>query len=109
MSTIPICFCITDSIPSWAGIASIAIGYRNPTLIHHADSTAVRSALVNRPAQGNFPLRNWADSTQHGLIQGQEHRRRCLIAVTSTVLALVGRTGSRFGIDLVHRNAAVSI
>lgn len=49
----------------YAQIASIPVGYNNPTLITAATSPEMVSALVNRPATGNFPAENW-----HSLLRG---------------------------------------
>lgn len=43
----------------YAQIASIPVGYNNPTLIKAATSEEMIQALVNRPAIGNFPSTNW--------------------------------------------------
>jgi 4-aminobutyrate aminotransferase/(S)-3-amino-2-methylpropionate transaminase len=44
----------------FAQIASIPLGYNNPTLLQVAKSDAMASALANRPAMGNFPQHDWA-------------------------------------------------
>jgi 4-aminobutyrate aminotransferase/(S)-3-amino-2-methylpropionate transaminase len=44
----------------YSQIASIPVGYNNPHLIATMQSPAVVSALVNRPALGNFPQHDWA-------------------------------------------------
>ncbi|CDK26935.1 unnamed protein product [Kuraishia capsulata CBS 1993] len=45
----------------YAQIASIALGYNNPALIEAAKSDRMISALVQRPALGNFPSAEFAD------------------------------------------------
>lgn len=45
----------------YAQIASIPLGYNNPTLIEAAKDSKTISALVNRPASGNFPSTNYAE------------------------------------------------
>ena len=54
---------------SYSQIASIAIGYNNPKLLEAAQSTKMASALVNRPAMGNFPQHDWADILESGLMK----------------------------------------
>ena len=46
----------------YAQIASIPVGYNNPTLLKAAQSTEFARALMNRPALGNFPPSDWADT-----------------------------------------------
>lgn len=53
----------------YAQIASIAIGYNNPALLGAAKSQEVQSALVNRPALGNFPQHDWADILRDSLLK----------------------------------------
>lgn len=53
----------------YAQIASIPVGYNNKTLIEAAKSPEMISALVNRPAIGNFPCQNWTALLQHGLMR----------------------------------------
>ncbi|KAH6986422.1 aminotransferase class-III-domain-containing protein [Ilyonectria sp. MPI-CAGE-AT-0026] len=53
----------------YAQIASIAIGYNNPTLLATAQSRAIQTALVNRPALGNFPQHDWGDILRDGLLK----------------------------------------
>ncbi|KAJ6098469.1 hypothetical protein N7467_000004 [Penicillium canescens] len=53
----------------YAQIASIPVGYNNPTLINAAKSPEIVSALVNRPAVGNFPSRQWLALLREGLMR----------------------------------------
>lgn len=53
----------------YSQIASIPVGYNNPTLIEGARSPDVISALVNRPALGNFPSSRWHDVLKDGLLR----------------------------------------
>jgi 4-aminobutyrate aminotransferase/(S)-3-amino-2-methylpropionate transaminase len=53
----------------YAQIASIPVGYNNPTLIQAAQSPDMVSALVNRPAIGNFPSRHWLKLLRDGLMR----------------------------------------
>ena len=53
----------------YSQIASIPVGYNNPTLIAAAKSPEMISALVNRPAIGNFPSGAWADILRNGLLR----------------------------------------
>ncbi|OGM46990.1 hypothetical protein ABOM_004443, partial [Aspergillus bombycis] len=53
----------------YAQIASIPVGYNNPTLVKAAQSPAMISALVNRPAIGNFPSQQWLDLLRGGLMR----------------------------------------
>ena len=46
----------------YAQIASIPVGYNNPNLMKAAQSTEFARALMNRPALGNFPPSDWADT-----------------------------------------------
>lgn len=55
--------------PSFSQIASIPIGYNNPALARTASSPAMVSALINRPALGNFPSRDWAQILSTGLLR----------------------------------------
>jgi 4-aminobutyrate aminotransferase / (S)-3-amino-2-methylpropionate transaminase len=45
----------------YAQIASIPVGYSNPALLLAATSPDMVSAIINRPAIGNFPAHDWAD------------------------------------------------
>ncbi|KAM0347174.1 hypothetical protein ACHAPU_005115 [Fusarium lateritium] len=53
----------------YAQIASIPVGYNNQTLIEAAKSPEMISALVNRPAVGNFPSDQWVDILRNGLMR----------------------------------------
>lgn len=53
----------------YSQIASIPVGYNNKTLIEAAKSPEMISALVNRPAIGNFPCQQWADILNEGLMR----------------------------------------
>ncbi|KAF4981557.1 hypothetical protein FZEAL_2666 [Fusarium zealandicum] len=53
----------------YAQIASIPVGYNNQTLIEAAKSPEMASALVNRPAIGNFPSDEWVDILRNGLMK----------------------------------------
>lgn len=44
----------------FAQIASIPVGYNNPALAMASRSDEMISALINRPAMGNFPQSDWA-------------------------------------------------
>ncbi|KAG5292932.1 4-aminobutyrate aminotransferase [Histoplasma ohiense] len=52
----------------YAQIASIPVGYNNPTLIAAAKSPQMVNALVNRPALGNFPSHDWAAILKSGML-----------------------------------------
>ncbi|KPI36530.1 4-aminobutyrate aminotransferase [Cyphellophora attinorum] len=53
----------------YAQIASIAVGYNNPSLDHSARSDEMVSALINRPAMGNFPQHNWREILTSGILK----------------------------------------
>ncbi|KAJ4168910.1 4-aminobutyrate transaminase [Fusarium falciforme] len=53
----------------YAQIASIPVGYNNPTLLKAATSPIMASALINRPAMGNFPQNDWANILETGLLR----------------------------------------
>jgi 4-aminobutyrate aminotransferase/(S)-3-amino-2-methylpropionate transaminase len=53
----------------YAQIASIPIGYNNPALARAASSPAMVSALINRPALGNFPPHDWARTLRSTLLK----------------------------------------
>ncbi|KAG9259036.1 aminotransferase class-III [Emericellopsis atlantica] len=53
----------------YSQIASIPVGYNNATLIEAAKSPEMISALVNRPALGNFPSATWAAILRDGLLR----------------------------------------
>ncbi|KAI9050183.1 hypothetical protein LZ554_006324 [Drepanopeziza brunnea f. sp. 'monogermtubi'] len=52
----------------YAQIASIPVGYCNPALHAAASSEQMISALINRPALGNFPQHDWADILRTGIL-----------------------------------------
>ena len=53
----------------YAQIASIPVGYSNPALLEAATSPAMASALINRPALGNFPQHDWASILETGILK----------------------------------------
>ncbi|GAM83661.1 hypothetical protein ANO11243_016490 [Dothideomycetidae sp. 11243] len=53
----------------YAQIASIPVGYSNPTLIQAATSPEMVSGIVNRPALGNFPQHDWARILENGILR----------------------------------------
>ena len=53
----------------YAQIASIPVGYNNPALLLAASSPEMTSALINRPALGNFPQHDWADILETGILK----------------------------------------
>jgi 4-aminobutyrate aminotransferase/(S)-3-amino-2-methylpropionate transaminase len=54
---------------SYAQIASIPVGYNNPHLLSVASSPEMASAIINRPALGNFPQHDWADILRTGILK----------------------------------------
>lgn len=58
----------STNVSSYSQIASIPVGYNNPALIKAAQSPEIISALVNRPAIGNFPSNQWHDILKNGLL-----------------------------------------
>lgn len=54
---------------SYAQIASIPVGYSNPSLLNAATSPQMASALINRPALGNFPQHDWAEILRSGILK----------------------------------------
>ncbi|KAH7153593.1 aminotransferase class-III-domain-containing protein [Dactylonectria macrodidyma] len=56
-------------LDAYAQIASIPVGYNNPTLLQAATSPSMASALINRPALGNFPQHDWATILETGLLK----------------------------------------
>ncbi|KAH6724566.1 4-aminobutyrate aminotransferase-like protein [Leptodontidium sp. 2 PMI_412] len=52
----------------YAQIASIPVGYSNPALREAATSEQMISAIINRPALGNFPQHDWADIIKTGIL-----------------------------------------
>ena len=53
----------------YAQIASIPVGYSNPALLLAATSPDMASALINRPALGNFPQHDWAEILETGILR----------------------------------------
>jgi 4-aminobutyrate aminotransferase/(S)-3-amino-2-methylpropionate transaminase len=53
----------------YAQIASIPIGYNNPALTKAAQSPEMVSAIINRPALGNFPSHDWAEVLETGILK----------------------------------------
>ncbi|KAL2401301.1 4-aminobutyrate aminotransferase [Exophiala dermatitidis] len=53
----------------YAQIASIPVGYNNPTLLEAAKSDQMISSLINRPALGNFPSHDWASILETGILR----------------------------------------
>ena len=53
----------------YAQIASIPVGYSNPSLLLAATSPDMASALINRPALGNFPQHDWASILETGVLR----------------------------------------
>src|ERR1700727_2744291 len=56
-------------IGSYAQIASIPVGYGNPSLHQAILTEQMASALINRPALGNFPSHDWADILRTGILK----------------------------------------
>lgn len=54
---------------SYAQIASIPVGYNNPTLTKVAQSPEMVNAIINRPALGNFPSHDWAEILETGILK----------------------------------------
>jgi len=53
----------------YAQIASIPVGYNNPHLAAAAQSPEMVQALINRPALGNFPSHDWAETLRSGILK----------------------------------------
>lgn len=53
----------------YAQIASIPVGYSNPSLLQAATSPTMASAMINRPALGNFPQHDWASILETGILK----------------------------------------
>ncbi|KAM0334177.1 hypothetical protein ACHAQA_001197 [Verticillium albo-atrum] len=53
----------------YAQIASIPLGYNNPALIAASKTPDMVSAIVNRPALGNFPSHDWASILRTGILK----------------------------------------
>lgn len=52
----------------FAQIASIPLGYNNPSLAAACSSPEMLSSIINRPALGNFPPTNWASILRTSLL-----------------------------------------
>ncbi|CAK7237803.1 4-aminobutyrate transaminase [Sporothrix bragantina] len=53
----------------YSQIASVPVGYNNPTLLAAAQSPEMLSALANRAALGNFPSTKWAGILENSLLK----------------------------------------
>jgi 4-aminobutyrate aminotransferase/(S)-3-amino-2-methylpropionate transaminase len=53
----------------YAQIASIPVGYSNPQLLALATSPEMASAIINRPALGNFPQHDYAKILKEGVLK----------------------------------------
>jgi len=53
----------------YAQIASIPVGYSNPSLYLAATSPEMASSIINRPALGNFPSHDWAEILETGILR----------------------------------------
>ena len=53
----------------YAQIASIPVGYNNPALQLVSRSDEMISAIINRPALGNFPQSDWSDILESGILR----------------------------------------
>ena len=53
----------------FAQIASMPVGYSNPTLLAAATSPEMASAIINRPALGSFPQHDWAEILRTGVLK----------------------------------------
>ena len=53
----------------YAQIASIPVGYCNPTLLAATQTPEMASAMINRPALGNFPQHDWVDILHAGVLR----------------------------------------
>ncbi|CAD6442890.1 8a15c986-9142-4186-a56d-a48e0b6bd143 [Sclerotinia trifoliorum] len=53
----------------YAQIASIPLGYNNPQLLKAAQTEQMASAIINRPALGNFPSHDWAEIIKTGVLK----------------------------------------
>jgi len=53
----------------YAQIASIPVGYNNQELLLATASSEMSSAIVNRPALGNFPQHDWAHILETGILK----------------------------------------
>lgn len=52
----------------YAQIASMPVGYSNPNLMQAVTQPDMISAMINRPAIGNFPSSDWADVLRTGIL-----------------------------------------
>ncbi|KAK6353513.1 4-aminobutyrate transaminase [Orbilia brochopaga] len=52
----------------YAQIASIPLGYNNPALAKVASSPEMVTALIDRPALGNFPPASWTQTLKSGIL-----------------------------------------
>lgn len=53
----------------YAQIASIPVGYSNPNLLSAVTTPEMASAMINRPALGNFPSHDWAHILETGILK----------------------------------------
>lgn len=53
----------------YAQIASIPVGYSSPYLLAAATSPEMASAMINRPALGNFPQHDWVSILKTGILK----------------------------------------
>ncbi|KAK5989185.1 4-aminobutyrate aminotransferase [Cladobotryum mycophilum] len=53
----------------YAQIASIPVGYNNPSLAKAASTPEMVNAIINRPALGNFPSHDWAEILKTGILK----------------------------------------
>lgn len=53
----------------FAQIASIPLGYNNPSLLQAVQTPKMLSALINRPALGSFPQHDWAEILRDTLLR----------------------------------------
>ncbi|RYP71393.1 hypothetical protein DL769_004701 [Monosporascus sp. CRB-8-3] len=53
----------------FAQISSTPLGYNNKRLAEVASSRAMVSAIINRPALGNFPPSGWAETLRTGILR----------------------------------------
>lgn len=58
-----------DNNSRYAQIASIPVGYSNHALLEAASSPQMVSAIINRPALGNFPQHDWAEILKTGILR----------------------------------------
>lgn len=58
----------SSSSSSYAQIASIPVGYNNPSLLAVAQSPEMTNFIINRPALGNFPSGNYAALLKSGIL-----------------------------------------